>query len=114
MKKILSIVALATVVLTGCGSKSTVYTGTAKGYGGDVTVEVKVDEAGAVTDIAVDASSETPTVGGEAAPVVAESIKEKQSLNVDTVSGATVTSNAVIEAAKAALQSGNVTFDGAQ
>lgn len=114
MKKILSVVALAAIVLTGCGSKGNTYTGTAKGYGGDVQVQVTVDSEGKVTDVKVGADSETPTVGGEAAPKVAEAIKEKQSVNVDGVSGATITSNAVKEAATAALKSGNVTFDGVQ
>lgn len=106
------VITLAALLLTGCGGSTTVHTGTAKGYGGDVKVEVKVDDSNKITEIAVDAPDETPAIGGEAAPKVAQSIKDQQSVNVDTVSGATVTSKAVIEAVKNALKGGNVTFDG--
>lgn len=111
MKKAL-LLTLAALVLTGCGSSTKVHTGTAEGYGGEIKAEVTVDKSNKITDIKIDASSETPALGGEAAPKVAQSIKDKQSLDVDTVSGATVTSKAVIEAVKNALKTGNITFDG--
>jgi len=80
-----------------------VLTGTAQGFGGDVTVTVTLDENGAIAEIAVDTPNETEGIGVAAAPQVAEAIVTAQSVNVDTVSGATVTSNAVIEAVTAAL-----------
>lgn len=40
------------------------YTGTARGFGGDVTAEVGLDDAGKVVSLTVTADSETPTVGG--------------------------------------------------
>lgn len=106
------LITLTALLLTGCGGNTKVHTGTATGYGGDVKVEVKVDKSSKITEIKVDAPDETPTIGGEAAPKVAQSIKEQQSLKVDTVSGATVTSKAVIEAVKNALKEGSITFDG--
>lgn len=111
MKKAL-ILTLTTLLLIGCGNKVTTYNGKAEGYGGEIAVQVSVDKDGKITNISVEAPNETPTIGGEAAPKVTESIKEKQSLKVDTISGATVTSKAVIEATRAALKSGNITFDG--
>lgn len=80
-----------------------VLTGTAQGFGGDVTVTVTLDENGAIADIAVETPNETEGIGVAAAPQVAEAIVNAQSVNVDTVSGATLTSNAVIEAVTAAL-----------
>lgn len=106
------ILTLTTLLLIGCGNNANTYNGKADGYGGEITVQVVVDKDGKITEISVDAPNETPTIGGEAAPKVAESIKEKQSLKVDTVSGATITSKSVIEATRAALKSGNITFDG--
>lgn len=111
MKKafLLTLIAL---FLVGCGNTTTNYEGKAEGYGGEVKVQVAVDGNDKITQISVDAPNETPTIGGEAAPKVAQSIVDKQTLNVDTISGATVTSKAVIEATRAALKTGNVTFDG--
>lgn len=74
-----------------------------KGFGGDVTVSVTVDEKGAVTDVVINADSETPDLGGKAAEKLAVEILSSQSLAVDSVSGATVTSDAVLAAAGAAL-----------
>lgn len=111
MKKAL-ILTLSALLLVGCGNKTNTYDGKSEGYGGEITVQIAVDKDGKVTEISVDAANETPAIGGEAAPKIAESIKEKQSLNVDTVSGATVTSKAVIEATRDALKKGNLTFDG--
>lgn len=106
------ILTLSALLLVGCGNKTTTYDGKAEGYGGEITVQIAVDKDGKITEISVDAPNETPAIGGEAAPQIAEKIKEKQSLNVDTVSGATVTSKAVIEATRSALKGGNVSFDG--
>lgn len=111
MKKVLSLVlavSLASVALVGCGSKSTAYTATAEGFGGDVTVEVKVSEDGKVEEVNVDAANETPDIGGAAATKIVEAIKEAQSLEVDIVTGATVTSEAVLKAAGDALAEAGV------
>lgn len=111
MKKISSIVlavSLATVAFVGCGSKSTAYKATAEGFGGDVTVEVKVSKDGELEAVNVDASSETPDIGGAAADEIVKAIAESKSLSVDTVTGATVTSEAVIKAAGDALAEAGV------
>lgn len=78
------------------------YTATAKGYGGDVSVTVTVD-ADAITQVTVDAPDETADIGGKAAETLESAIMEAQSAQVDGVSGATFTSDAVKEAAERAL-----------
>lgn len=83
--------------------KEGAYTGTAKGYGGDVTVTVSIDEFGTVIGFSTLAEAETPEIGGKAAEQLTEAIMANQSLAVDAIAGATITSNGVIEAAKAAL-----------
>ncbi|WP_232216505.1 MULTISPECIES: FAD-dependent oxidoreductase [Brenneria] len=79
------------------------YSATEKGNEGIVGVTVTIDAAGVIKDIAVDASKETPELGGKAGPEVGAAIVEHQSLNVDGVTGATMTSNAVKKAVSAAL-----------
>ena len=94
-----------TVTETGSASsaKAGTYDVTTKGFGGDVTVSVVVAEDGSISDITVDVPNETPDLGGVAGPKVAESIVEYQSLAVDIVTGATVTSTAVLTAVEEAL-----------
>nr|WP_300094251.1 FMN-binding protein [Sedimentibacter sp.] len=79
-------------------------TGTAKGFGGDVTVTVVVDGDDIVSVEAVGAS-ETQGVGSNAIDQLPAKIAEADSTEVDGVSGATVTSNAIKEAVNAALAS---------
>ena len=83
------------------------YTGTAQGKNGDVTVEVTLSDS-AITDVKVTEQSETEGIADGALETVPKEIVDSQSLSVDAVSGATITSNAIIEAAKAALESAGV------
>lgn len=85
------------------------YEGSTTGFGGEVKVTVEVDAEGVITSIDVDASGETPTIGGAAAPKLAEAIVEHQSLAVDTIAGATGTSKSVLAAVEEAL--GKAGFD---
>ena len=75
------------------------YTAEAVGFGGPVKVAVTVGESGGVTNVEVTGDSETPDVGGKAIPKLAEQLLAAQSAEVDGVSGASVTSGAVKEAA---------------
>lgn len=77
------------------------YEGSAQGYGGTVTVSVTVD-ANAITDVKITGNDETPAVGGAALPTLEEQVKEKGA-EIDGVSGASVTTKAVKEAAAAAI-----------
>ncbi len=90
------------------GAKAGTYTATAKGYSSDVKVTVTVAKDGAISDIKVDASGETADLGGKAAPSICEEVKKKQSIAVDTVTGATITSNATLTAITEALSQSGV------
>ena len=74
------------------------YTAEAEGFHGTIKLEVTVD-AEAITGIEVVEHSETAGIGEAAQPVLVESVLEHQTTGVDSVAGATVTS----EAFKAAL-----------
>jgi len=73
------------------------YEASAQGYGGAVKVTMTFDENN-VTDVKIDASSETPALGGAAAETLAEAVKTANGGEFDAVSGSTLTSNAVKEA----------------
>ncbi|MCQ2506197.1 MAG: flavocytochrome c [Lachnospiraceae bacterium] len=89
-------------------SKSSDYKATAKGFGGDVTATVTVKD-GVITAIKVVGDKETPALGGVAIDTLPALIVSAGSLEVDGVSGATVTSNAIKTAvAEAALKAGIV------
>lgn len=77
--------------------------GSAKGYGGDVKVSLTIN-GDDITAVEIDAESETPTIGGAAAEQLKELIEKSNSTKVELVSGATLTSNAVIEAANKAIE----------
>ncbi|MGI6152083.1 MAG: FAD-dependent oxidoreductase [Christensenellales bacterium] len=78
------------------------YTGKARGFGGEVTVEVTVD-ANAITNVLVIGDSETAGVGTLAIEQMPDAILAAQSAQVDSVTGATITSAAIIEALEKAL-----------
>ena len=79
------------------------YTGTAAGRNGDVTVEVTCS-ADAITAVAVTEHQETAGVADPAIEQIPEEIVEYQSLGVDTITGATITSQAILDAAAAAIE----------
>ena len=119
MKKLLSMALAAILVfsLVACGDKkeetktdsagdskteATVLKGEADGYKGKVTAEV-TKEGDKITNLVVEGKDETPELGGEAIKTLSEKILEKGTVEgVEAVSGATVTSEAVIKAIKEA------------
>ena len=79
------------------------YTSSAQGCLSEVEVTVTVT-GGKVTNVAIDASGETPELGGAAAETLADELtKAGSTAGVDAVSGATLTSNAVFTAMDACL-----------
>ena len=80
------------------GLKDGTYTSSAKGCLSDVSVTVTVS-GGKVSDVAIDASGETPELGGAAASTLADELtKAGSTAGVDAVSGSTLTSQAVFTA----------------
>ena len=78
------------------------YTGTATGIG-EVKVTMTFSET-AITDVAIDASNETESIGGVAAPTLKDALMAAQSTEIDNVSGATITTNAVKKAAASCIE----------
>ncbi|NMB39010.1 MAG: FMN-binding protein [Firmicutes bacterium] len=74
-----------------------VYIGTAQGFGGEVELAATFAD-GNIVEIEVLSHSETPFVANQAFKKIISAIIEAQSTDVDVVSGATYTSNAVINA----------------
>ena len=73
-----------------------IYTSSAQGCLSDVTVTVT---GGRVTSVEIDASGETPELGGTAAETLADQLTKAGSTSgVDAVAGATMTSDAVFTA----------------
>ena len=125
IKKSVSALAMAAVIAVslfgyGCGAKpastssdagvSGNFTGTAKGFGGDVSVTLTLTD-GAITGCTAEGKDETQGVGSEAIAKMPGEIAESGSIAVDGVSGATVTSTAIKEAAAAALTAAGLNPD---
>ncbi len=109
MKKILSVVlALALMLCASLAMADTAYTGTGKGFVADITVTVTLTDDGSIADVTVDSCEDTPGVCDQAVADVPAMMKALNSINVDTVAGATFTSNGILEAVKNALENGGV------
>ena len=79
------------------------YEGSAEGYGGQVVMKVVIED-GIITNVeALSHSGEDPSYW-DMAKGIASDIVDAQSTEVDTVSGATYTSNGIINATTKGLQ----------
>lgn len=78
------------------------YTGTATGIG-ELKVTMTFSET-AITDVVIDASNETESIGGVAAPTLKDALMAAQSTEIDNISGATITTNAVKKAAASCIE----------
>lgn len=102
MKKwVAAILAAAMCLSLACASAETL-TGTAQGFGGEVSVTITTED-GKITAVAIEGASETPGVGTNAIEQMPAKMVEANSVEVDGVAGATITSNAILSAAQAAL-----------
>ncbi len=84
------------------------FEGSGAGRNGDIKVSVTVDGAGAITAVEVLASEETEGIGDTAMEQLIKEIVDNQSIAVDSVSGATITSEGFLAAVEAALVSGGL------
>jgi fumarate reductase flavoprotein subunit len=85
-------------------------TGTAQGINGDVTVEV-VATPDEIISVTVTDHNETDGIGSVAAEQLPETMVDSQSIDVEGISGATVTSDAIKEAVREALSSAGLDPD---
>ena len=86
------------------------YTATSTGFGGDIDVTVTVTED-EITDVEITGDHETENIGSFAVDMLGDRILEAQSPNVDALTGATVTSKAIIRALKDALTEAGADLD---
>ena len=111
MKKILSLfLALAMLLCALPAMADTTYTGTADSLMGGkdaVTVSVTLADDGSIKDVTIVECKDTPGIC-EPAFKVAEQMVALNTINVDVVANATLTSNAILAAVKAALENGGV------
>ena len=113
MKKIFSAgfaILAAALILIGCGSNAKkmsytagTYTATAQGMNGEITVSVTFDNS-SIKKITIDKHQETVGISDAAIKQIPEQIIKMQSLAVDTVSGASVTSKAILSAVSSAVE----------
>lgn len=122
-KKLIASLVVAGLLLTSCGTATTsqvassteapvvettqmtpgTYEGTAAGMRGDLTVSVTVDET-QILSVEVTNTVDSPVISDAAIDVVPGQIVEHQSVQVDNVTGATMTSLAIKNAVANALE----------
>lgn len=114
--KKLAALAVSAMLIAGCTNgggtgdgtfKAGTYEGSAEGYGGTLKVEV-VLSAEAIDSVTVTENGETEGIGSKAVEALPQAIVDAQSVDVDGVSGATVSSDAIKEAVTKALEAAGV------
>lgn len=115
MKKTLTALMSASLLLAGCASsssasKSGTFTGTSAGMQGPVTVSMTVED-GKITKVDLTEISETPSVASVAMERIPSLIVEHQTTTLDTVTGATFASNAIMRAANEAAKAAGLDMD---
>ncbi len=105
MNNMLKLVSLLTCLclLLGSVALADTYTATANGYGGQMTIEVVI-ENGVITDVVLGENHETNVVMDRAFPVIRERILSANTADVDSVSAATFSSYAVKTAVADAMK----------
>ena len=86
---------------SAAGGVSGSFTGTAKGMG-EVSVTLTLTD-NVITDCTAKGDEETSGIGSVVIEQFPGEVVEGNTINIDSISGATITSNAFVEAAKAAL-----------
>ena len=104
------LLALCLVLALAGGAAAETFTKEVPGMHGPLTVELTLED-GKITDAKMTDSMETPGMGDAAAECVLSQIVENQSLDVDMLTGATVTSRIVLNAATAILEEAGCDMD---
>ena len=79
------------------------YVGEAKGYKSNIKVSVSVKD-NKISDVKVVSHDDTPSFADKAISVIPKEIVNKQSTDIDVVSGATLTSKGILDAVNNALK----------
>ena len=108
MKKLLCLL-MALSLLPVCASAE-VYEGIGGGKNGDVKVAVTIED-GKITGVSVGENAEDAVPGGLAIERLPSAIVENQSIAVDAVAGATLTSNAILVAVEKAIAAAGLNPD---
>jgi uncharacterized protein with FMN-binding domain len=95
---ILAVMMLLSLMVPAYADDAQTATGKGTGIDGEVIVEVKAD-ANTIYEVTVLQQNETPGIGSVAVEKLPGAIVEANSIEVDGISGATATSNAVLSAA---------------
>ena len=106
-KRILSVLLVLAMMLSACGGSGSASKNSAiasaQGMNGEVKVKVTVVD-NKITEVKVDGSKETEGIGSKAVEALPKQMVENNSINVDAITGATVTSNAIKTAAADAIK----------
>ena len=108
---IVSVIAMAVIMFNTSQAKDTSITGkaTADGFGGAdaITVTITIDE-GKIVDAKAEGPKETEGIGAVAVVKLPAEMVEKNAINVDAMTGATISSTGILKAAEAALVAAGV------
>ena len=113
LNKLVFLSALSVVALSGAAQAATfnpgTYTAVSKGNGGEVPVTVTFTK-NAIESVKIGANKETPGIGSIAIEKLPKAIVDSQSLALNGVSGASITSHAILAAVAACVKQagGNV------
>ena len=112
MKRISALLLVLCMMLSVVPAMAEAVTGeaTAQGFGGEVKVTVTVDN-GVITNVTAVGADETPAIGGVAMEKLAAAMMENNTVNVDAMTTATVTSNAVLSAAAEAIKAAGLNVE---
>ncbi|GHV63874.1 hypothetical protein AGMMS49587_15080 [Spirochaetia bacterium] len=108
---LIALLAAAVLVVAACASQggakasggpSGTASAAAQGFGGEITVTVTLTN-GKITAIKAVGDGETPGIGSRAIELLPADILAKNTLEVEAVSGASISSEAVLSAAREAL-----------
>ena len=116
-KALLGAIVSFSLFLTACGGsskgysfKAGTYEGSGTGKNGSIKVSVEVSND-SIKKVDILEQNETPSIAKDALEKIPQNIVKEQSLAVDTISGATITSQAILDAVKDALSSSGVDMD---
>ena len=104
---LLAVLILAGLAVTPAFAEGQTLTASAEGRNGEIAVQVVAD-ADEIYSVTVTAHQETEGIGSVAVAEIPAAIVKAQSLEVDSISGATVSSEAIKEAVALALASGGI------